>query len=139
TLGFALVAVPLLLTLQFAALSNRSTIDLDTAHLGSLYPADLAQLVVADIFGSHGAYWGPNGGKIPEVSLTDDSFNYLFVGSIPVLLLLWFGVAGGGLAARGRRMMTALLVVSLAYALGRYTPIFSWAFHWLPGVASFRR
>ena len=137
--GFALVALPLLLTLQFAALSNRSTIDLDMAHLGSLYPANLAQLVVADIFGSHGTYWGPDGAKMPEVSLTDDSFNYLFVGSIPIILLLWFGVAGGGLISRGRRMMAALLAVSLLYALGRYTPVFSWAFHWLPGASRFRR
>ena len=71
--------------MQFAALSNRPAITLDHALLGSLHPAGLAQLVVADIFGSHGAdYWGPNGATEPLVALTDDSFNYLFVGAVPV-------------------------------------------------------
>ena len=50
--GLALVAAPMLLTMQFAALSNRPDVLLDTALKGSLYPANLAQLVVANIFGS---------------------------------------------------------------------------------------
>ena len=84
-LGLALIAAPMLLTMQFAALSNRPAITLDHALLGSLHPAGLAQLVVANIFGSHRAdYWGPNVITEPLVALTDDSFNYLFVGSVPL-------------------------------------------------------
>jgi hypothetical protein len=101
--GVALIAAPMLLTMQFAALSNRPAITLDHAILGSLHPAGLAQLVVADIFGSHRTdYWGPNVSTEPLVALTDDSFNYLFVGAVPVILLLWFGIAGGGVFRRGR-------------------------------------
>jgi hypothetical protein len=136
---FALVAVPLLLTMQFAILSNRPEIPLDLALKGSLYPADLAQLMVADIFGSHGKYWGPGAGAIPEIAYTDDSFNYVFVGSVPIILLLWLGFAGGGAFRRGRRLLTGVLIGALIYALGRYTPVFSWLFEWVPGVDMFRR
>ena len=112
--GIALIAAPMLLTMQFAALSNRPAITLDHAVLGSLHPAGLAQLVVADIFGSHRAdYWGPNGATEPLVALTDDSFNYLFVGSVPVILLLWFGIAGGGAFRRGRMLLAATAALAL--------------------------
>jgi hypothetical protein len=138
--GLALIAAPMLLTMQFAALSNRPEITLDHAMLGSLHPAGLAQLVVADIFGSHGRhYWGPNGATEPLVALTDDSFNYLFVGAVPVILLLWFGIAGGGAFRRGRMLIAATAALALVFALGRYTPAFTWAFDWVPGVSRFRR
>jgi hypothetical protein len=129
----------MLLTLQFAALSNRPEIPLDDALKGSLYPAALAQLMIADIFGSHGQYWGPGWRTVPDLAYTDDSFNYLFVGSIPILLLLWFGFAGGSAFRRGRRLVTGVLAAALLYALGGYTPAFSWAFEWVPGIDEFRR
>jgi hypothetical protein len=137
--GFALVSFPILLMLQFAALSNRPEILLDDALKGSLYPADLAQLMVADIFGSHGRYFGPGWRTIPELTYTDDSFNYIFVGSVPIVLLLWFGFASGGAFRRGRLLLTAALAGSILYALGRYTPVFPWLFQWAPGVDEFRR
>jgi hypothetical protein len=138
-IGLALTALPVLLTLQFAALSNRSMVLLDSALAGSLYPPNLAQLVVADIFGSHDLYWGPSAGTIAEVALTDDSFNYVFVGSVPIILLLWFGVIGGGAFRRGRLLLTVVLTAALLFALGRYTLLFAWAFEWVPGVHWFRR
>jgi hypothetical protein len=137
--GFALVAAPMLLTMQFAALSNRPQESLDTALLGSLHPANFAQFLVADIFGSHRDYFGPNALTAPQVALTDDSFNYMFVGSVPLVLVLWFGVAGGGLLRRGRRLLAGVLVVALAFALGRYTPLFALMYEWVPGVNLFRR
>ncbi len=138
--GLVLITVPMLLTMQFAALSNRPEITLDHAMLGSLHPAGLAQLAVADIFGSHRPdYWGPNVATEPLVSLTDDSFNYMFVGSVPMILLLWFGIAGGRLFRRGRLLLAAAAGLALVYALGRYTPFFAWAFDFVPGVSRFRR
>jgi hypothetical protein len=137
--GAALVAVPVLLTLQFAALSNRPAELLDAALKGSLYPVNLATLVVADMFGTHTAYWGPGGTSLPEVAYTDDSFNYMFVGSVPVVLLLWFGVVGGGAWRRSRRLITAVLAISLLFMLGRYTPVFAWAFDFVPAIGMFRR
>ncbi|HYI87051.1 MAG TPA: hypothetical protein VEX61_08125, partial [Burkholderiales bacterium] len=139
-LGVALIAAPMLLTLQFAALSNRPEITLDEALLGSLHPAGLSRLVVAGIFGSRGdEYWGPGGTTEPLVAFTDDGFNYVFVGSVPLVLLLWFGLAGGRALRHGRILLTAVAATALVYALGRYTPLFPWAFDWVPGVSRFRR
>ena len=97
-----LVAVPLLLTMQFAALSNRPEVPLDKALEASLYPANLASLAVANVLGSletTQVYWGPNYDTLPEVGATDRSFNYLFVGAASTIVVLWFGIAGGWLAA----------------------------------------
>ena len=137
--GAALVAMPLLLTLQFAALSNRPGEPLDEALKGSIHPVNLATLAVANIFGTHGSYWGPNAASLPEVANTDDSFNYLFVGWLPVLLLMWLGVAGGGAWRSGRRLIAATAAIALLFMLGRYTPLFGWAFACVPGIDMFRR
>ena len=54
-------------------------------------------------------------------------------------MLLWFGIAGGGLLRRGRRLLTGVLVVALLYMLGRYTPLYALAFDYVPGINLFRR
>jgi hypothetical protein len=137
-----LTAIPLLLTLQFAALSNRPAIQLDTALESSLYPASLASMAVADVMGSLEVterYWGPNYETEPNVAATDRSTNYLFVGATTTVVLLWFGLAGGGLLRRGSRLLTGVLVLALLYMLGRYTPLYAFAFEHVPGIALFRR
>jgi hypothetical protein len=137
--GGALLIVPMLLTLQFAQLSNRPVESLDDALRGSLYPANLATLAVANIFGTHQSYWGPGAATLPEVALTDDSENYLFVGAVPILLLLWFGLAAGRAWRSGRRLMTATLAIACLFMLGRYTPFYGLAFRFVPGIDLFRR
>jgi hypothetical protein len=137
--GFALCAVPFLLTMQFAALSNRPSLTLEIALKGSLYPAHLAQLMVANVYGVQDYFWGPGPSTVPETAYTDDSFNYMFVGFVPIVLLLWLGILGGGVFRRGRILITAIAVVALLYAFGRYTPLFPLAFEWVPGVDKFRR
>lgn len=137
--GAGLLLVPILLTLQFAALSNRPAETLDDALKGSLYPANLATLAVPDIFGTHSSYWGPGAATLAQVALTDDSFNYLFVGSMPVLLVLWIGIVGASAWRPGRRLMTASLVIACLFMLGRYTPLYSLAFRFVPGIGLFRR
>ncbi len=137
-----LVALPLLLTLQFAALSNRPAIVLDHALEASLYPANLATMAVANVMGSlesTAVYWGPNYDTLPAVGATDRSFNYMFVGAAVCVVLLWFGVAGGGMVRRGRRVLAGVLVVALLYTLGRYTPVYALAFEYVPGIGLFRR
>jgi hypothetical protein len=137
--GAALLAVPLLLTLQFAELSNRPAELLDEALKGSLYPANLATLAVANIFGTHGSYFGPNGATLASVAHTDDSFNYLFVGWLPLILLAWLGLAGRGIWRRDRRLIAAILVAAIVFMFGRYTPLFELAFQYVPGIDMFRR
>jgi hypothetical protein len=137
--GIGLLIVPMLLTLQFAQLSNRPAESLDEALKGSLYPANLATLAIANVFGTHGSYWGPGAATLPQVALTDDSENYLFVGVVPVLLLLWLGIAGGGAWRQGRRLMASTLVITCLFMLGRYTPLYEFAFRFAPGIDLFRR
>lgn len=137
--GGALLVIPVLLTLQFAHLSNRPAESIEEALKGSLYPAGLANLAIADIFGTHQSYWGPGATTLPAVALTDDSENYLFVGAVPTLLVLWLGLLGGGAWRPGRRLVTATLVSACIFMLGRYTPFYGWAFTFLPGIDLFRR
>ena len=140
--GLLIIAIPLLLTMQFAALSNRPHVPLEEALLGSLYPANLANLAVANVMGAletTASYWGPNYETLPEAAATDRSFTYVFVGATAMLVLMWLGVAGGGVARRGRRLLTGVLVVALIYSLGRFTPLYALAFAYVPGIDLFRR
>jgi hypothetical protein len=137
--GAAVLIVPLLLTIQFAALSNRPAEVLDEALRGSLYPANFATAAIPNIFGMHSAYWGPGAATLAAVDLTDDSENYLFVGAVPILLLLWFGIGGHRAWQPGRRLMTCALAISCLFMLGRYTPFYSLGFRFVPGIDLFRR
>lgn len=137
-----LAAIPVLLTSQFAAHSNRPDSTLATALLGSFYPGNLASMFAPNVFGVHasiGAYWGPDGVRLPAAGSTDDSFNYFYFGVVPTLLLGWFGVAGRLCGRQGSRLLAGVLVLSLLFALGRYTPVFPLLFDHVPGVSYFRR
>ena len=52
---------------------------------------------------------------------------------MPLVLLLWFGIAGGGVFRRGRILLAGVAALALLYALGRYTPLFGVAFDWRAG------
>ena len=141
--GLALVAVPMLLTVQFAAFSNRPHIGIELALLSSLYPVNFANFLVANIFGSLEPSslgdWGPSHGTRPGLDATDRSFNYLFAGSLTALLIVWHGMAGGRLIVPGRRLVAAIAALAVLYAVGRYSPFFPLMFAYFPGVALFRR
>jgi hypothetical protein len=138
-LGGALLVVPMLLTLQFADLSNRPTELLNDALRASLYPANLATIAVPNIFGTHASYWGPGPATLPEVALTDDAENYLFFGAVPTLLLIWMGIAAGSAWRPGRRLMSGTIVVACVFMFGRYTPLYQLVFRFVPGIDLFRR
>jgi hypothetical protein len=137
--GTAVLILPLLLTIQFAQLSNRPAESVEDALRGSFYPANFANLAVANIFGTHRSYWGPGAATLPAVALTDDSENYLFFGAVPTLLIVWWGLVAGGAWRPGRRAMTVALFGACLFMLGRYTPFYGLAFKLLPGVDLFRR
>lgn len=137
-----LMAPPLLLTLQFIGLSNRPATPVETALLSSMHPLNLATFLSADVFGSlrEGTDgWGPSSATLEGADVTDRAFNYMFCGTLTALLILWHGIAGGRLALPGRRVLAIALAVSLAYTVGRYTPVYEWLFAHAPGVALFRR
>jgi len=137
-----LVGPYLLLTLQLALVSNRPTIPLEEALTGSLSPVNLFTMLAPDFFGSlghHADYWGPTNPRWPCCDWTDRSTNYLYMGALPVVLVLWHGLIGRRLWAREIRYFVLLASAAGLYALGRHTPVFAFLFDWLPGVALFRR
>lgn len=141
--GIGLLAVPLLLTAQFAAFSNRPNIELENALRSSLFPPNIANFVAPNVLGSLNPStlgdWGPGHGTRPGLDSTDRAFNYMFMGSLTALLILWHGIAGGRLVASGRRLIAVVALSGLAYALGRYTPVFPFLFEHVPAVRQFRR
>jgi hypothetical protein len=142
-LTVVILLVPMLLTLQFAAFSNRPHIRLDAALMSSLYPVNFANFFVPNVLGSlqpiSAGDWGPNWITRPGLDATDSAFNYLFAGSLTALLLVWHGIAGGRAFSAGRRLLTAAAVVAALYAVGRATPLFSFLFEHVPGIDLFRR
>ena len=138
----AVMAVPVLLTLQFLADSNRPGFPFGVAAAGSLAPVNLITLFAPNFFGSFDQpydYWGPNGYTLQRADFTDPSVDYLFIGALPFLLIVWHGFGAGRLFAQSGRFFLILLLLALAYALGRYTPFFAFAFDWIPGVSLYRR
>jgi hypothetical protein len=102
-------AVPLLSTYLFLESSNRPEILFSEAVRGSLHPASLLTAVVPDMFGSISSnvdYWGPYSEWWDKNELTV-SFNMsqMYVGSLPVLLLLTVGIVRGALWAREVRAL----------------------------------
>ncbi|MBB4039983.1 hypothetical protein GGR34_001630 [Microvirga flocculans] len=141
-LGGALMAVPVVLTMQFLATSTRPSFGFGVAAMGSLPPESLATILFGNVFGSLRwtyDYWGPDWHSLSEGTWTDRATNYLFIGTVPALLLLWHGIAGGRLFAREFRFFLVVGIAALLYALGRYTPGFEIVFDHMPGVNLYRR
>ncbi|WP_018263487.1 YfhO family protein [Methylobacterium sp. WSM2598] len=140
--GGALLAVPSLLTMQLLMTSTRPSFGYGVAAMGSLPPQSLATGLFADVFGSLRwtyDYWGPDWSSLEGGTWTDRAINYIFAGTIPALLILWHGVAGGRLLAREIRFPVLVLAGALTYALGRYTPLFALLFDHVPGIDLYRR
>jgi hypothetical protein len=136
-----LLAPPLLLTLQFIGLSNRPATPVETALLSSQHPLNFATFLSADIFGSlqQAGDWGPSGDTLRGLDVTDRAFNYMFCGTLAALLVLWHGLAGGRIFAKGRCLIAITLVIAIVYTIGRFTPVYAWLFENAPGVSLFRR
>lgn len=138
----AIVAVPVVLTLELLAHSTRPAIDYTEAARASLSPVNLVMLFVPNYFGSldaDGLYWGPGAIEWSKVDLTDRSIDYLYVGLVPALLLVWHGIAGRRILAPEVRFFAVSLALVLLYALGRFTPVFKLAYDFIPCVPLFRR
>ncbi|WP_374306521.1 YfhO family protein [Methylocella sp.] len=136
------LAPPALLTLQFLDESNRPGIAFGVAAAGSLAPVNLMTLAAPNFFGSldHAYdYWGPAYDTMAKADWTDRAVDYLYIGAFPALLIFWHGLGAGRLLARKARFFLILAGFALLYSLGRYTPFFSFAFDWLPGVSLYRR
>lgn len=135
-------AVPVLATLEFAAVSNRPAYAFEFGARQSLPPVAFLTMLVPDLFGSVSSdlgYWGPGSRAWTPLVPVDRTIVQLYLGAVPAVLVLWLGVLRGRLLHGDGRPVAALLLFFLVYALGRYTPAFQPVFEWLPGVDRFRR
>jgi hypothetical protein len=141
--GVIVIAVPIAFTLALAEQSNRAVIDFAGAVRGSLPPPSFFTLISANLFGTDGplaAYWGP---PVSEVWGANDlalarNMADVYLGALPVVAILTFGLVRGGIFSRDIRMFTAAAVLMTLYALGGYTPVFQLLFK-IPGSDLFRR
>ncbi len=140
--GAAIIIVPALLTMQFLGTSNRPGISFGVAAAGSLAPVNFITLLAPNFFGSLNwtyDYWGPGYETMTDADWTDRAVNYLFIGTVPMLLLAWKGIGAGWLLRKDVRPALLLGILSALYAVGRYTPFFGWVFDAIPGVELYRR
>ena len=140
--GVAIIAIPILLTADIAALSNRPEIDFIEAGRGSWHPGLALTFFAPDLFGSSGRswdYWGPPSFAWKGTDLfLAQNMGQLYLGAIPALLIL-VGLGSGALWRREVRFFTVALAVVILYALGWYTPVFQLAHNVVPGVDLYRR
>ncbi|MCZ8181919.1 MAG: hypothetical protein O9322_03035 [Beijerinckiaceae bacterium] len=141
--GGAVIALPILMVLSFADGSNRAQISLAEAAIGSLHPTNLLTFVVANLFGTIGPgpdFWGAPSVHWPYIVNSNVARNMAnaYTGLLPLAgILVWFACPA---AYRSRMVALPILFgLMIAYALGRYTPVFPVAYHLLPGVDLFRR
>jgi hypothetical protein len=140
--GIIFIALPIAFTLALAEDSNRVLIDYAGASRGSLHPASLFTVVVANLYGTDGplsAFWGP-----PVQAVWGGNYNLarnmanIYFGALPFVALVGMGLfAGVSLRSRMGPFLLAFALM-LLYALGDFTPFFQYAFS-LPGADLFRR
>lgn len=141
--GVAMIAAPVLMTYLFATDSNRPEFAFADAAHGSLHPASLLTMIVSDLFGAKDPavdYWGPSSSVWSPGELTlSQNMGQMYLGAVPALALLAFGLLRGYLMERSMRLLAAAAVALVLYALGWYTPAFRYFFDFVPGVDVFRR
>ena len=138
-----IVAIPLLLLLQLANMSNRPSFDLLDASWQSLQPVAMISFIFPEYFGSlveSGEYWGPasNAWGVKGLKI-HRGMQHLYSGVLPLVVVLWFGLAKGRLLVSGGRYFLTFSLIMLIYALGRFTPFFAFFYEYIPGIDLFRR
>jgi hypothetical protein len=137
-----LVAIPVFLTAQLAAESNRPAIDFEGAGRGSMHPALFLTFLLPQVFGAAYRmedYWGPPSFAWPDTGLyIAQNMGQVYIGAVPILLVL-LAVWQGQFRAREIRFFAAALAVFVLYALGWYTPVYRALYEVVPGLKFYRR
>jgi hypothetical protein len=143
TVTLLIAGLPLLFTALYLVSSNRPAIPLEEAARGSLHPISMLTIIVGDLFGALDPrvdYWGPYSMAWNPRELTlSQNMSQLYLGALPVLLVLTIGLSRGLLWTREIRFFTISAALMLLYALGSFTPAFEVFHRLVPGVAFFRR
>jgi hypothetical protein len=145
--GALIVTVPVTLTALLAVHSNRPDIGFAFAAGGSLHPANLLMLVFADLFGAsdfNRELWGPPGFAWHDAFGQTDLYvsqntGQIYSGAVVIIAVLGFGVVRGLLWSREVRFFTVAMLLTLLYALGKYTPVFHLMYDFIPGITLYRR
>ncbi len=145
--GALIVTVPVILTALLALHSNRPEIGYAAAGAGSLHPVNLLMLVFPDLFGASDfdrELWGPPGfawhDAFGQTGLyVAQNTGQVYSGALAAVAVLGSGVVRGLLWTREIRFFSVAMVLTLLYALGRYTPAFHLMYDVVPGVLLFRR
>jgi hypothetical protein len=141
--GVLVAAVPVLLTLLLAEISNRPEIDYVSAGRGSLHPAHLLTLAFADLYGAADPavpYWGPPSlAWGPTDLFLAQNMGQLYLGAVPLVTVIGLGITRGLLWSRDIRFFTIAAIVAILYGLGWYTPAFRVFYELVPGVTFYRR
>ena len=117
--GLALIAAPMLLTMQFAALSNRP--DDRPRHCAARFAASRRSRAARGrrhFRHASGAYWGPGRRHRTAGAHHRRVVQLPLCRRGPVILLLWFGFVGGGAFRRGRMLLTATAVACARLCAG---------------------
>jgi hypothetical protein len=134
---------PVLLTYLFLESSNRPEIAYTEAALGSMHPASLLTAVIADLYGAISSkvdYWGPSSAAWPHPRLLlAQNMGQVYVGALPIVAMLVFGLQKGRLWQRDVLFFVIALAFCILYAFGEFTPVFPLFYKLLPGVDLFRR
>ncbi len=141
--GAVAIALPLLWVWLFAEATTRPAVDFAEAGRGSLHPASLLTAFVADLFGARDPaveFWGPysTSWNAKELFLSQN-MGQVYIGALPLLLLIAPGLTRGWLWDRAIRPVLLLFLFMVLFSLGRYTPFFHVVYDYLPGVKAFRR
>ena len=133
---------PIVFSFLFVMDSNRPEIPFKEAVRGSLHPASLLTAIIPNLYSVSGdlPYWGPGSLDWNASFLSmSENMGEVYIGALPVLLLLALGFMRGRIFCREVRFFSLAVAALLIYALGRYTQLFAPLYNYLPGVDLFRR
>ena len=119
-------------TLTFLGDSNRPGYDFSgaTPAHSSLWPYNLATLVIPNLFGAIDGY---------NIAPTEEAESLLHVGALVGCVLLYFGLWRGYLWRRRNVLGLGLAAFAVIYMLGSATPIYWLFYELIPGVNLYQR
>ena len=141
--GAVVVTVPTLFVLAFADDSNRAMISLDDAYLGSMHPSSLLTFGISNLYGTIGPgedYWGAPSRHWPYIvkSYLARNMANVYMGVLPAIGIVALLASPAGWSRR-KAVIALSFLAMIAYALGRYTPVFHLFYTFIPGTDLFRR
>ncbi len=138
-----LSGIPIIMTYLFVESSTRPMVEFSGVIGGSLHPASLLTAIIGDLYGAVDQavdYWGPGSASWGDKNIyLAQNMGQLYVGALPIAAIIVFGLFNGDIFRKEIRYFTISLVVSIIYAIGRFTPAFYFMYEYIPGVDLFRR